>query len=171
VLNSGLLAAPLQRSTSAALPSTCPDHVRRIVAREVRGGERLHHGRHFVAVDAQPGQRRGGDGLERGNFGRGCRRGGTRGSGRGHTPGGGRASGCNGWSCPSNRRWPRGCHLYFGQGLGHLPPGRFRQHQHADGDGLRQPTTSRTKPRPTSATPTTHGTAPTNIRSQLSDIL
>src|SRR5262249_54291582 len=57
-------------------------HVGGIDAREVLGGERLHHGRYLVAVEAEPGYRRGGDSLERGDLGRGCRRRLGRGSGR-----------------------------------------------------------------------------------------
>ena len=45
-------------------------HVWRIDAREVLGRERLHHGRNLVAVEAEPGYRRGGDNLECGNLGR-----------------------------------------------------------------------------------------------------
>src|SRR5919204_1032414 len=48
-------------------------HVWRIDAREILGRERLHHGRHLVAVKAEPGYGRGGDNLESGNLGCGCR--------------------------------------------------------------------------------------------------
>jgi hypothetical protein len=47
-------------------------HVRRIDAREVLGRERLHHGRHLVAVEADAGHWRGGDNLECGNWGAGA---------------------------------------------------------------------------------------------------
>jgi hypothetical protein len=47
-------------------------------AREVLGWERLHHRGHLVAVEAEPGYRRGGDNLERGNLGCGCWRSRTR---------------------------------------------------------------------------------------------
>ena len=50
-------------------------YVWRIDAREVLGGDGLHHGRHLVAVKAQTGYWRGGDNLEGRKLRRGCRRG------------------------------------------------------------------------------------------------
>src|SRR5262249_284565 len=57
-------------------------HVGGIDAREVLGGERLHHGRPLLASETEPPDRRGGDNLGRGNLGGGGRRGETRVGGR-----------------------------------------------------------------------------------------
>jgi len=108
-------------------------HVWRIDPREVLGGERLHHGRHLVAVEAEPGYRRGGDNLERRNLGRWCGRGRGRGSGRGDTRGWCRPSGRVSWGWPPDprRRRTRGRDNYLRQRLPNLGPGYVQQHQGA----------------------------------------
>ena len=64
------------------------EDIGRIDAREVLGGERLHHRRHLVAVDADSGKRGGGDDLKGGS----STRRGRRRCGRGHPGGDGLAA-------------------------------------------------------------------------------
>src|SRR5262249_10545569 len=137
-------------------------HVGRIDAREVLGRERLHHGWDLVTVHASSSYRRGGDGLERGNLGRGGGGGGAGGGGRGAPRGGRGGRGPGGGAPPPspNRRRARDGDGHLGQRFRHLAPGHVRQHQRAECDGLQQPVTSGAKPRRTSITPTTHNTRP-----------
>ena len=130
-------------------------NVWRINAREVIGGERLHHGRNLVAVETEPGHRRSGDGLECGNLGGGC--------GRRRDPRRpSRASGRRDAGRSPDRRRARRRHGYFGQRLHHLPLGRFRHDQRAHCEDLEQSTPASVSPRHTSTplAPRTHGTSP-----------
>src|SRR5262249_43012987 len=144
------------------------DHVRRIVAREVRGGERLHHRRHLAAVNAETGDGRRSDGLKRGqrsNDGRGHW---WRGRGPGGRGAGGRRWGsCRGRSPRRLRcRFLRRRYCYFRQRHPYLPARHVPRHQgagqcqRADRGGPQQGAFRGRKPRHHSTTfpRPTHGT-------------